>query len=56
MFPDNQDFNDHGIIASVSYQDHPMASVMYNHFQLDTGTKTTMNIEIEEVQKFSAKI
>ena len=46
LFPN---FNDQGIIAALSYQDHPLAAVEYQPIFLDAGMKTTINFGIEEV-------
>lgn len=49
MFPSYNDFNDYGIMASVSFKDHPVAAAAFSRVTLDAGTKTTMNVKIEEV-------
>ena len=52
LFPDYEIYNEHEVRASLSYQDHPLGIIEYNPIILESGEKTTLNVQIEEVLGF----
>ena len=53
MFKNGDEFE---IKAALHYQDHPIASYAGNYIYLNSGTRTVVDVSIEEVNNTSHKL